>query len=232
MPTITNDVCPVSECTHSHEAAYYIGGAEGRKHYWENHVREAHGLTIAIAAPDDVFSRASVTGDVGLEAILREIRKAPDPFVAAGEWLTKVTNAITEVAKEEPEPEVELHVSSGPTPIPLTDERRREIKGMLLEDMLREFRFSPPGRFQTGDPESDFFTQVFLDRKKATSSEVWAAISKHVDFPGSDHDLDLIAPKGSMCHAPNGTGYVCTNWVRHEGPHIARTYEGTEVARW
>lgn|GEM_PF-6471975 len=34
------------------------------------------------------------TPEYALEAIVRNIRNSPDPFVAAGEWITKVTQAI------------------------------------------------------------------------------------------------------------------------------------------
>lgn len=36
----------------------------------------------------------------GMDLILKEVREASDPLVAAGEWLMKLTNAITAIARE------------------------------------------------------------------------------------------------------------------------------------
>jgi hypothetical protein len=41
-----------------------------------------------------------ITGKQGLEAIIAEVQKSPDPFKAAGEWITKITQGITAVVAE------------------------------------------------------------------------------------------------------------------------------------
>jgi hypothetical protein len=41
-----------------------------------------------------------VSGEAGLRAILKEVRRAKDPYAAAGEWLARVTTELGELARE------------------------------------------------------------------------------------------------------------------------------------
>ena len=61
--------------------------------------------------------------------------------------------------------------------IELTDERRAEIDAMSLLEMLGEWRFAQMGRFQIGDPESEYFQKVMFAKKEANPGE-WVAASK------------------------------------------------------
>ena len=43
------------------------------------------------------------TPEEGLKAILDAVRQSPDPFKSAGEWITKITFALAEIASESDE---------------------------------------------------------------------------------------------------------------------------------
>ena len=45
-------------------------------------------------------ARAPITPEVGLAAIERVVREADDPLIAAGEWITRVTNSLSAIAQE------------------------------------------------------------------------------------------------------------------------------------
>lgn len=45
----------------------------------------------------------AITPELGLEAIVRFVRKQPDPYKAVGEWITRTTAALSEVAREQDE---------------------------------------------------------------------------------------------------------------------------------
>lgn len=44
---------------------------------------------------------SEIKADAIVDAIIANIKESPDSFVAAGEWITKITNAITNQIREE-----------------------------------------------------------------------------------------------------------------------------------
>lgn len=58
------------------------------------------GLGVGLASFAGGGNSVQVSGEAGLRAILKEVRRAEDPYAAAGEWLTRVTTELGELARE------------------------------------------------------------------------------------------------------------------------------------
>lgn len=63
------------------------------------------------------------------------------------------------------------------TPDGLSSKQKDSIDSMSLREMFREWKFSPIGTFQTGDPYTKYFQKVMLEKREKNNDE-WVSASK------------------------------------------------------
>jgi|GEM_PF-4700357 len=61
----------------------------------------------------------------------------------------------------------------------MSDDFEAEIDAMSLFAMLAEWRNAPLGRFQDGDPRTEYFQKVMLEKRDADPGG-WTAASKEL----------------------------------------------------
>lgn len=61
----------------------------------------------------------------------------------------------------------------------LNNQEKAEVDSMTLLEMLREWRNAPIGRFQNGDPWTDYFIKVMGEKREADPAG-WTAASKRL----------------------------------------------------
>jgi hypothetical protein len=89
----------------------------------------------------------------------------------------------------------------------LSDEKKASIDGMTLYEMLDKWRNSPLGTFQTGDPYTEYFQKIMLE-KRAADPAAWTQASKDL-WRMTDHwkpvDIRDIKIRNSvMAISPDG----------------------------
>lgn len=105
-------------------------------------------------------------------SILGELKQlAMDPTLSAYGWVP--INSIKSIIYE--------YEGATVTTTELTDEARKQIDDMTIEDMLRKWRTAPLGTFQHGDPWSDYFIKLMSERRKADPA-AWTAASKSIGW--------------------------------------------------
>ena len=63
----------------------------------------------------------------------------------------------------------------------MTEEQRKEIDYMPLEDMLRRWRYAPAGDPQFQGERGEYFAQV-MSAKRARDNGAWVAASKAIGW--------------------------------------------------
>lgn len=68
-----------------------------------------------------------------------------------------------------------------PAPCGLSPEAKDKIDSMTIQELLRKWRFAPPGAFQVGDAESEYFEAV-MNAKKFEDPAAFTAASKSIGW--------------------------------------------------